>query len=83
MFIVTEYAALNWRLYSLWVLEMTITYVFCGLKTVNHLLAQMLNLLRSSFKTLSNPAKSAEGKLREVSSAKGLGLILMAIIKIP
>ena len=49
----------------------------------NHLLAQMLNLLRSSSKTLSNSAKSAEGKLREVSSAKGLGLILMAIIKIP
>ena len=49
----------------------------------NHLLAQMLNLLRSLSKSLSNSAKSAEGKLREVSSAKSLGLILMAIIKTP
>ena len=40
-------------MYSLWILGMTITSVFCGLKMVNHLLAQMLSLLRSSFKTLS------------------------------
>ena len=47
---------------------MTITFVLCGLNMVNHILAQMLNLLRSSFKILSNSAKSAEEKLREVSS---------------
>ena len=63
---------LNWRLYSLWILEMTITSVLCGLKMVYHLLAQMLNLLRSSFKTLFNSAKLAEEKLKEVSSAKSL-----------
>ena len=51
---------------------MAITSFFCGLKMVNHLLAQILNLLRSSFKTLSNSAKSAEEKLREVSSAKSI-----------
>ena len=41
---------------------------------VNQLLAQMLNLLRSSFKTLSNSAKLVEEKLREVSSAKSLAI---------
>ena len=59
-------------MYSLWILEMTITSVFCRLKMVNHLLAQTLNFLISSFKTLSNCDKSAEEKLREVSSAKSL-----------
>ena len=51
---------------------MTITSVFCGLKMVYHLLAQILNLLRSRFKTLSYSTKSAEEKLREVSSAKSI-----------
>ena len=37
---------------------MTITSVFCELKMVNHLLAQMLNLLRSSLKTHSNSASN-------------------------
>ena len=46
---------------------MTITSVLCGLNMVDHLLAQMLTLLRSSFKTLSDSAKSAEEKLREMS----------------
>ena len=43
---------------------MTITSVLCGLNIVSHLLAQILNLLRPSFKTLSNSAKSEEKKCR-------------------
>ena len=45
---------------------MTITSVSFGLNMVYHLLAQMLNLLSSSFKTLSNFARSAEEKINEV-----------------
>ena len=66
------------------ILEMTITSVFCRLKLANHLLTQMLNLLRSSFKTLSKylnvpnvlACLASTGKLFQSLSVEGKNELL-------